>query len=190
MLEGVETMIKKNIVLVLGAGASYPYGFPLGGTLKRMIETQILWPTEDKHLDLNELLLGFDFSIDHVQKFATELRSSMQPSVDAFLFERKDYLDIGKLTIAANLITCEKEENLTTGDSEEKTGKWYGYLLNNFLGTRNEFLNSRLSIVTFNYDRSLEYFLFLTLQSRFQLTEEETTSYIEKIFPLFTFTVN
>jgi hypothetical protein len=30
-------MIKKNIILVLGAGASFPYGFPLGGTLKKTI---------------------------------------------------------------------------------------------------------------------------------------------------------
>ena len=177
-------MIKKNIVLVFGAGASFPYGFPLGKTLKSMIETQILSPSKDKHLDLNELLLGFDFTMDELQKFAKDLRSSMQPSVDAFLFERKEYLDIGKLAIAANLVTCENEENLTTGDSEETTGRWYGYLLNNFLGTRNEFINSNLSIVTFNYDRSLEYFLFLTLQSRFQLTEEETASYIERYLPI------
>lgn len=176
-------MIKEKVTIILGAGASYPYGFPLGGELKDMILDQILshHPIHEKD-QLGPFLKQFGYPDDIQKEFAVQLKESMQPSVDAFLFERSEFVDIGKLSIAANLICFEKKYNLLSKSDggESNKNKWYTYLLN-LMGNRSEFKSNNLSIITFNYDRSLEYFLYYALRARFNLSEQEVTDYVKSI---------
>jgi hypothetical protein len=46
-------MIRNKVTIVLGAGASYPYGFPLGGELKDKIIDQFYFRD---NLSLNKIL--------------------------------------------------------------------------------------------------------------------------------------
>jgi len=177
-------MINNKVTIILGAGASYPYGFPLGGELKDKIVDQIITSRQTIYGrdTLVKILSQFGFSEEVQNDFALQLKESMQPSVDAFLFERPEYIEIGKLSIAANLIVCEKKENLmsNTSDNDASKNKWYGYFLS-LLGTKNEFKANNLSIITFNYDRSFEYFLYYSLKPRFNLSDQEVREYIESI---------
>ena len=164
-------MLKQKVTLVLGAGASKPYGFPLGRDLKNDIVHELTnWSDntlKDVHLvsRINKLT---GYSFEDIRKFGVELRGSDQSSVDAFLFGRPNpvFIEIGKLAIAKYIIQSEHKDRLPTDppQTELDKQKWYGYLLNNFIPTLDDIKLSKLSIITFNYDRSLEYYLYYTLQ--------------------------
>ncbi len=171
-------MIKNKIVLILGAGASAPYGFPLGRDLMweviRKIETENMF---------NNLLIQLGFKLNHQREFANELKIAMQPSLDAFLENRgKDFMEIGKAALAAALIPYENAQDLMKTDFElsPNSGRWYNYLLN-LLGNRDEFAQNNLSIITFNYDRSLEYFLYYALRPRFGIDDQNAIELIQAI---------
>lgn len=167
----------KNTTIILGAGGSHPYGFPLGEALKDNIISQIEDPSNDTRVGLRKYLLDFNYTKDQLLDFSHKLKRSGFLSVDAFLEEWIDYVPIGKIAIAANIINMEMEKDLL-----ERVGnkRWYHYLLN-LLGNREDFPTNRLSIITFNYDRSLEYFLYFSLKSRFNLPEEKIVEYIKSI---------
>src|SRR5712671_5186207 len=102
-------MITTPTVLVLGAGASYPYGFPTGKQLKEQICN-----TFSPEGSLPDVFASEECTLEPEQFFAFReafLRSG-QPSIDAFLERRPNFLDVGKLVIAFSLMPYEKEENL------------------------------------------------------------------------------
>jgi len=149
-------MIGKDTVLVLGAGASKPYGYPTGRELVKLIEKN-LDPTSKAYKDL--INLGYDEV--EIEFFKTQLLNSRSYTIDAFLEGRKDeFGEIGKLAIAQVLINKESEDVYSCDENFD----WYGYLINS-LRTPNpgEFLENKLSIITFNYDRSLEQYLIKSL---------------------------
>ena len=50
-------MIQKRTVFVLGAGASLPYGFPVGRTLKKIVLQTIEGGGWAEHLGINDWLI-------------------------------------------------------------------------------------------------------------------------------------
>ncbi len=103
----------------------------------------------------------------------------MQPSVDAFLENNPKYIDIGKAAIAASLIPVEMPGSLLR--SEEEEPNWYEYLFNQLGARKDEFRRNKLSIVTFNYDRSLEYFLFSALKNSYGLNDAEAADLLTAV---------
>lgn len=154
-------MITIPTLLVLGAGASYPYGFPTADELKNLICVTFSRPREAP----DEILAPKFF------EFREAFLRSGQSSVDAFLERRPGFLDVGKLAIAYCLIPYENESNLyfsSKGDPPFRGGNWYQYLSGKLLDTPFErFGENKLSIITFNYDRSLEHYLFNALQNSY-----------------------
>ena len=98
-------MINSKTALVLGAGASAPYGFPLGRNLLLEIGRELYSGSVNPY---QNTLIECGFAINDLRKFAVELLNSMQPSVDAFLENRPEYMQIGKHAIAAKLIQLEE----------------------------------------------------------------------------------
>lgn len=179
------TMIKKDTVLVLGAGASIPYGFPSGKRLKDEI-VQALHPTNqrDQIADLG----GFDSS--HLEEFFHSLRFSGLTSVDAFLESNSQFLDVGKFMIARTLIPFERVEQLFVPFEapldlvdDPRPGNWYEYLWNRMIEDADfdSFGENRLSIVTLNYDRSLEQYLVTALSNAFGESEEDAAERVKQI---------
>lgn len=171
-------MIRKPTVIVLGAGASAPYGFPSG----RGLLLEICYGLQKEHRDsgphlLRRNLLDFGFREHQIDTFRQELELSMQPSVDAFLEQRLEYVKIGKAAIASSLIRYENAQALY---SRGKL-KWYEYLFNQMGARRDEFSSNQLSIVTFNYDRSLENFLFTALTHSYGASPQEAVDLFKAI---------
>jgi len=102
----------------------------------------------------------------------------MQPSVDLFLEKRPEYLEIGKAAIAAALIAYENPNSL--GRKEDGLS-WYEYLFAKLETSPEEFSQNKLAIITFNYDRSLEYFLFVALRHTYDLKENEAAKLVHSI---------
>lgn len=176
-------MIEDYVTLILGAGASSPYGFPLGETLKRNIINQILHShsLHDTAKSLLDHLLEFGYSDQKfIKDFASQLRLSHQPSIDAFLEARPEFIEVGKDSLAATLMVNERIDDLMHKDLANETGKWYDYFVN-LLGNREEFRHNNVSVITFNYDRSLEYFLFNSVKARFGLSDAEAAEFASSI---------
>lgn len=166
-------MITSPTVLVLGAGASKPYGYPLGQELVNKIIVDALNP--------NSLLCRtvglLSFPDVFFKNLGNDLKTSARPSIDAFLESRTDHIPLGQLAIAFELLGYEKKETI------HATNDWYQYLFNKMCDPNQfeSFGASHLSIVTFNYDRSLEFCLFTALKASFQKNHRECLQNFEKI---------
>ncbi|MBI1808153.1 MAG: hypothetical protein HYR76_14030 [Ignavibacteria bacterium] len=118
--------------------------------------------------------MGFDKQ--QVINFRDALKQSGVNSVDAFLEHRRGFLEIGKTAIAESLIPFEDESKLFNLNTD-----WYGYLLDRLNSPIDRFHENQLTILTFNYDRSLEWYLYKAFQARYRLTGEETIGVLRKI---------
>ncbi len=150
-------MIRTPTVLILGAGASADYGFPLGRRLRDLV-------CEFPRSYAAKELLRAGFKEEELSRFVDTLRHSGYTSVDWFLERWPEFIPIGKASIAAVLIPLEDPDRLFPPRSPEQ--HWYELLLNTLDSDEDRFTENRLSIVTFNYDRSIEHYLFTALHTR------------------------
>jgi hypothetical protein len=166
-------LINTKTVFVLGAGASFPYRFPLGSDLKRLV---IECYKDDKpHAAHLYNTTGFDKAA--ATEFITALQHSGLSSVDAFLERRPVLLDIGKATMGIELLIKESTSDLWQEDSN-----WLAYLYGCMIGNSlEEFAENRVSFVTFNYDRVVEHFLYTSLLNTFGKGSEDTAKMVERI---------
>jgi hypothetical protein len=165
-------MIARKTVLILGAGASAHLGFPSGPSLVKRIWKGVSKPGEQ----LFVLLRGCGFPSALITEFGETLRRSGQPSVDLFLEHRPEFLEVGKTAIAAQLMPFEIEDNLFAGGAN-----WYPYLFKHLGPSLDDVRQSRLSVVTFNYDRSLDWYLFQALKNAFRLPTNEVVARLVNI---------
>jgi hypothetical protein len=174
--------ITQKTVLVLGAGASHPYGFPLGEELLKGIARGIRFDhPEDGNIPVKRILLDSGFSASDLTSFAEQLDSSGLYSIDEFLQTHPDLIKLGTNAIAAYLIPFEKLSSLLSGPNPKS--EWYRYLLQLMGTTRPERTTTRanLSIVTYNYDRSLEYFLYNALTAGCNVSRGETIKLLQTL---------
>ena len=126
-------MIEGPTVFILGAGASEPYGFPLG---RKLVDQAIALLRRTDEFRVEMLTKACHCATSDLLAFASALESAASPSVDVFLENREEYLKIGKAVIAALLIPCEIENDLFTREQspERLKGRWYDYVLNRMTG--------------------------------------------------------
>jgi hypothetical protein len=167
----VDMMITEPTVMILGAGASKPFTFPTGSELKVQI-CKNLHPT---HKSFKLLVTKYDHSL--IKEFVHNLRYSGTPSVDAFLEHRIEFIEVGKAAIAQALLPCERTENLFRLDNLN----WYEYLYGKMNADFEDFKNNKISFITFNYDRSLEQYLYTALIYKYGKTSEECIKILEQI---------
>lgn len=169
-------MITQKTVLILGAGASYPYGFPLGYELSKLILEDITIKREFEKTDF----LGRP--INDAKKFAESFLKAGVSSIDEFLSTREDFIEIGKYFIAKLLLPFEREDRLFDPFDYRIKDDWYKYLLQSMMTPKlEEFGSNNISFITFNYDRSLEHFLFTSLKNRFNVEDEVVSEQLNKI---------
>jgi len=167
-------MITEPTALILGAGASMPYGFPSGLELMQKILSTI-----KPHKPLTEDLVGFDIEQNDINYFRECLSRSGKLSADAFLERRPEFLRIGKLVITLLLTMYEIEPNLF--DPKMAGNSWYEYLWNKLDAPFDDFDKNKLSIITFNYDRSLEHYLITVMQNLYGKPEEKCAEKLNNI---------
>ena len=125
-------------------------------------------------------ILEDTFGKAQIEDFAEHLFG--EESIDAFLEHQKgSFVDIGKAAIAAALLPFERgldldfrfiERRLESffdreGEKERTANNWYQLLWGELNASFDEFDKNKLRIITFNYDRSLEHYLFTRLKRRF-----------------------
>ena len=171
-------MITKKTVLILGAGASQPYGYPLGEELRRRICNNITNSHNTETLNY----LGFKGGI--IKKFRDEFLNSGKYTIDEFLEKRTEFVDIGKIAIGLELIPLEHIENLNMVNDSDN---WYRVVFKEMDSDIDEFYDfndfhkNKISFITFNYDRSLEQFMFNALKYSYDLGDENVSKILSKI---------
>ena len=198
-------MFKKKTVIILGAGASHHFDFPLGNTLLENIivgVNSIIKPGPSRfghmmyHTGGNELLkdpytqmiafLGtkqaremMPDEMDHnsiwfkLVDFAKAIEGQTQESIDTFVRQNPTHSFFGKVFTALEVFTkmYERQEhnyNLKDFGVRDINGEpnWYLGLIEHLRDEANDLKmleQNRISIVTFNYDLSLEHALMTQL---------------------------
>lgn len=157
-------MINVKTLLIVGAGASVPYGYPTGKELR------------DELCDPNKLRnLSHKTHEAGIAEFCRVFRAAQKSSIDTFLAQRgDDYIGkssltfgaFGKLAIARRLIECENLKSLLWPDEDH----WLEYLWNLMSADdlpKSEFANNQLKIISFNYDRVIEHYLQTVLENHY-----------------------
>lgn len=164
-------MIKEKTVFVLGAGASHPYGYPTGLELREEICFHF---ASDITAYFNEQYPSRQRgpATWQAEKFAETFFKSSTKSIDLFLARNPEFMARGKYSILFRIFTAEQKSRFRE-QMENKTQDWYSYLferLTEDLVKKDDyslFCEKEVSFVTFNYDRSLEQFLYESLLNSF-----------------------
>lgn len=166
-------MIQRPTLFVLGAGASYPYGLPLGSELRTLIcdaergnspaATAVAQDGVFTHADIRDVARRFS-------------RSGVR-SIDDFLARQLHLADVGKALIAAILCSKEDPDKIF---SERNQDHWYRLLWNVLIdGTMEgrDLTRNNVRFITFNYDRSLEFFLHEATKGAYGLNDTAAYGY-------------
>jgi hypothetical protein len=170
----------QSTCLILGAGASAHLGFPLGRALRDAIVMELQNP---------------DFSTSGARRLQIpqgvidranpdDLRENLGfgnwNSPDAFLEHHPEHLELGKHLIASQLRKHEKPNVLML----EKRG-WYNSILEFLTADSAASLESkRLSIITYNYDRSVDHLIHRFFQYRYKMGETEAWRFTTQTAPI------
>jgi len=160
-------MIRTPTLFVLGAGASQPYGLPLGTELRALICNA----ENDNDEAARIVVEQTHFSRDEIRGVAKAFQRSQVKSIDAFLARYDHLMPVGKALIAANICLREKPARIRT---EANTENWYRLLWNVLIDDASRDRGLRQNAVrflTFNYDRSLEFFLHDATRHTFGLND-------------------
>lgn len=167
-------MIDTETVFVLGAGASVPYGYPTGDELRRLIIRG--FPRKADHDDYCVGLEKDEIEdiVDMARILSDKFENARSPSIDIFLARRPEFYEIGRRAIAQ--IIHEKEKiSVFEYDMDDPEKDWYKYLFHRMTETLTDkesymkFSENKVSFITFNYDRSLEHYLYNALINSFDI---------------------
>ncbi len=144
--------LDKKTVFVLGAGASKPYGFPLGTELKGTMIANL------SNAVFRVILRKYNFDESLINDFVEALPRTYHSTIDIFLEKKRKFREIGAYVIAYSLLPLENA-NLLFPQND-----WYAHIFNvlNFENVKPDLYN--ITFVSLNYDRSLEHFLYKNIQ--------------------------
>lgn len=179
-------------VIVVGAGASAHYGYPVGDGLIN----DIIQDIDVSNFHRGELpIVGNPQSTISVDTVYADLRKALKfydpLSIDTFLTRQKrqssNLVDAGKIMIAYEILNSENPEYLHRfryDDKEYKevrTENWYKYLANHLLSEYEKSGEINTSIITFNYDVSLDFYLYSRFGKAGLLGKEDSENLLRKI---------
>ncbi len=164
-----------------------PYGFPSGKDLVEQICAATLPHVVSsrtgmaKSLEMNQItkLFHSQFGTNTTEEFGNALYLSQKPSIDTFLEHRKKFIDIGKFAIALLILDKEIKDNIISFESRGKG--CYQYLFNTLNTSWEGFATNKVSFITFNYDRSLEQYMYISLKNSYGKTDEECSELLSSI---------
>lgn len=185
-----------ELVLILGAGASVPYGFPTGNELRHWICD--LWayrdrgsaiydlninPNPDRPTRIFHALKQLNIRPDDVANLGKMVTESKLPSIDRLVFHRaKEIGHIARSLIAALLLDSESESALQNPRAD---GDWFSPLWSSLTAGRksiSDVVTDKLAVFTFNYDRSLERLFFSACKATYGVDDKAASEFVSKIY--------
>lgn len=193
-------MIRKRTTFVVGAGASYELGLPVGEKLKEQIKTLLDLKFDDfgrfigkdptlfnALLRYSEQIEGEDFA--NILERCFQLRQALPAaiSIDNLLDAHradKHTASVGKLAIAKAILEAERSSALFWNRGRDRdfdigkaSGSWliplFQKLTENVSKAEIRAIFDNVCFVVFNYDRCLEFFLPRALAAYYALSDQE-----------------
>ncbi len=156
-------MITIPTTIVLGAGASVPYGFDSGSAL--------LERAREYSLDRLRALIE-PYTGQGIRALHETLRLTADTSIDAMLEFRSDLTLAGKTVIASLLLEQERTAREGAFRRIGQGDDWFPLLYHALRPKKLEsFTENKVRIITYNYDRFLEARLVSALAAQFKATE-------------------
>lgn len=158
-----------KITFILGAGASAAYGYPVSSALRNEICREIGHKNK-LFRDLKDYTGKSDADINI---FREQFFYSNNSSIDLFLSQHPEHMEIGKAAIIFKL-----SQNESRGSLGEVEDNWFQYIAKNFIDydhSVNSFKRDKIRFISFNYDRSLEELLYCYVRHSYypwSLTDE------------------
>lgn len=159
-------MIKTKTVFILGAGASWPYNYPTGQELRKSICINDII-----RIRTPQIIKELEYQIENIRR---SFENSGNESIDLFLARNHECENIGKLLIVAHILSAEYSSTFNERMPENKKNQdWYKYLFGRMTSkltnpdSYKKFNQNNVSFITFNYDRSLEYYMSNALRNSF-----------------------
>lgn len=204
-------MRTQKTVLILGAGASYQFGLPLGIDLKSTI-------ADDLRIMFDEFGRGLKSGCPHIvealriltrnpdtgergdinphRAVAVRISQAMRPSgsIDEYVERHRNdpkYAECAKLAIAKAILEGERNSTLHSDyfDEDDFVGEnaetWLSMMLRDLTKrlTSDSIINAfdNLFVVNFNYDRCFEHFTFLWLKQMYGFADQEAGEICSRI---------
>jgi hypothetical protein len=171
-----SSMLQHKTAIVVGAGASCCYGLPTGDGLLREI---VKLCQETMNRDYKRVA-NANFTIDRYENLKKLIEESNCSSIDDLLSTYTELSEVGKFLIAACLFPLENPKVLF--DFERKSNSWMVELFRKMatddLAT---FAKNPVTFITFNYDRSLDYYLRRQLAIKYRADESAVETVMESI---------
>ena len=188
MSGSIEMNLDKT-VFILGAGASLPYGYPTARGLRNDIINKFRQVLTDCSNYLNKDQFILNDVIEILVPIIKQFEESNTESIDLFLTRTEDQSKITTGTQLIWLFIFWYEHNFVNNKTKiEPSNDWYFDFYNRLTegitskSKLGELENSQINFITFNYDRSLENYLFESFKNAFTLGYEQTTELIYKSF--------
>jgi len=203
-------MFNKKTLFVVGAGASYEVGLPIGSGLKKVISNSLDIQFENGYsqssgdeqiwdaLQYDCRKKFINLNMREYQNAAWQIRDALPQaiSIDNYMdaHQNSKLIELcGKVAITHSILMAEQQSKLYI-DPLEPNGRlnfqgiedsW----LNKFMqllteNCREENLEERLSSITmivFNYDRCIEHFLYQSLQNYYQISAADASNLVKRI---------
>ena len=180
-------MIDTPTLFILGAGASKPYGCPTGDELRADIIDNFAADFDD--LDGGKSTDHKVMAREHIESFTKNFDNSSLKSIDQYLAINPKYDQyIGKIAIALSILKHENKScfNEKIFDAKED---WYKYLYNRMADNcknpddHKYFFDNKVAFITFNYDRSLEYYIYNSFFHSFNQERNNIRNNIKSYVP-------
>lgn len=184
-------MFRDNTVFVIGAGASSEFGLPTGWQLAKKIKkrakiitsAQYEVQAEDEYIDDIIKQNYRDRTVAYAALKIIEQGIRTAVSIDALIHRHSDIEEVanmGKLLIALEISKAERESNMHRSQIEThknvetwKTADdtWIGSFARILFDGVTDYreIGKNISIICFNYDRCIEYYLIDAIASAFQV---------------------
>ena len=174
-------MIEARTTLILGAGASCGYDLPLGADLVHLIAEEAARQSEDEDADG-----ATAFAADQLR---AALDREDPLSIDAFLWrhqEKREMVNFARKLITQVILAHQRADRFERVQGGKKN--WYRFLWDAIVdGLTPEELASNdtdlnINIVTFNYDVSLEFYLYsLVTAPHSMFSRDQAERFLQKL---------
>ena len=170
-------MFKKETVFIVGAGASSECGLPTGNQLKSTIAGGVRFRFEAGEGDpaLLDIVRTRHSGFDTQAGFELASTISTFPSIDEALHwwkARQEIVELGKIAIAYYILDAERRSILARKHGVINLATASGTWLSSFVSMALSALErdeadkafEQVTIINFNYDRTIEHYLYWALQ--------------------------
>jgi hypothetical protein len=191
-----KTVFEQPVVFVIGAGASHEYNLPLGSGLKAAIASSVHFADGAGDRKLHQILaLRHPGEIEKYEKAGGDLAKnissyvSIDDALNWFARRRPEVVELGKLAIVSEILKAERASRLFSTEGWEIPNAdfddtWIPHFHSMVMESAQmddveAFKN--VTVINFNYDRTLEHYLYAALQTKFGLDEESAGQFLSNL---------